>query len=171
MKFNLLAEIKDEVYPKKKIKKVRCAVRALCFNDKNQVAIIHVKGKDNFGVKDYYELPGGGVEENEAPLQALSREMGEELGVKIKNIKKLGMITYDFNILELKTIAYYFACKVNGKTKQNWTKIEQDQFEEIEWVDLKKLESILKHHPVKLVGEIIHARELIALKAYLKLNK
>ena len=158
MKFNLLAEIKDTVYKPKKISKVRCAVRALCFNDVGQIAIIHIKGKDNFGKKDYFELPGGGVENDENPLQALHREMGEELGVKVKNVINLGMITYDFNILGLKTIAYYYACQISGKTKTNWTNVERAQIEQIKWLDLKTLEQTLINYPVKMIGKIIHER-------------
>jgi mutator protein MutT len=168
MKFNLLAELKDELYPKKKIKQVRCAVRALCFNVDNEVAIIKIDGKDNFGAKDYYELPGGGIEADETPIRALKREMAEELGVKIKNIHQLGMITYDFNILGLKTIAYYFSCQVSGKTKNRWTKIEKAQISKIKWLKLKELETTLIKHPTKMIGSIIHERELIALKAYQK---
>jgi len=38
-----------------------------------------------------YFLPGGGLDENEEPEIALAREYLEELGIKIKPLKKIGM--------------------------------------------------------------------------------
>ena len=172
MKFKLIAEIIDNVYkPVKKSKKVRFAVRALCFNDRGEIAIIHIKGKDNFGDKNYFELPGGGIEANETPELALVREMKEELGVKIKSIQNLGVVTYSFNLLALKTIAYCYSCTVSGSSKNKWTKVEQSQIDEIIWVKPSALKKLLTSTKVKNVGKIIHKRELLVLKEWEKLNK
>jgi len=43
--------------------------------------------------KDHWEIPGGGVEENESPLQAAEREVYEEIGLNIK-IKSCLVIHY-----------------------------------------------------------------------------
>ena len=172
MKFKLIAELLDTVYkPAKKLTKVRFAVRALCFNALGEIAIIHIKGKDNFGVKNYYELPGGGIEENETPEVALVREMKEELGVKVKTIQSLGVVTYNFNLLGLKTIAYCYACTFNGNSKNKWTKVEQAQIDEIIWLKPLALKKRLTSTKVKNVGKIIHKRELLVLKQWEKLNK
>jgi mutator protein MutT len=172
MKFNLIAELLDNVYkPVKKLTKVRFAVRALCFNAKGEIAIIHIKGKDNFGDKNYYELPGGGIEENETPEVALVREMKEELGVKVEKIQNLGVVTYNFNLLGLKTIAYCYACTFNGKSKNKWTEVEQTQIDEIVWLKPLALKKLLTSTKVKNVGKIIHKRELLVLKQWEKLNK
>jgi 8-oxo-dGTP diphosphatase len=172
MKFKLIAELIDNVYkPAKKLNKVRFAVRALCFNNKGEIAIIHIKGKDNFGDKNYYELPGGGIEADETPEKALLREMQEELGVKIKAVQSLGVVTYNFNLLGLKTIAYYYACTTKGLSKNKWTKVEQAQIDEIIWVKPSALKKLLTTTKVKNVGKIIHNRELLVLKEWEKLNK
>jgi 8-oxo-dGTP pyrophosphatase MutT (NUDIX family) len=172
MKFKLIAELADNVYkPAKKLNKVRFAVRALCFNAKGEIAIIHIKGKDNFGKKNYYELPGGGIEENETPEVALIREMKEELGVRVKTIQNLGVVTYNFNLLGLKTIAYCYACSVKGNSKNKWTKVEQAQIDEIIWLKPSALKKLLTSTKVKNVGKIIHKRELLVLKEWEKLNK
>ena len=172
MKFKLIAEIVDNIYkPVKKLNKVRFAVRALCFNAKGEIAIIHIKGKDNFGDKNYYELPGGGIEANETPEIALVREMKEELGVKIKSIQNLGVVTYNFNLLALKTIAYCYACSISGSSKNKWTEVEQAQIDEIIWVKPAALKKLLTATKVKNVGKIIHKRELLVLKEWEKLNK
>jgi 8-oxo-dGTP diphosphatase len=172
MKFKLIAEIIDTVYkPTSKLSKVRFAVRALCFNASGEVAILHIKGKDNFGDKNYYELPGGGIEADETPETALVREMQEELGVKVKAIQSLGVVTYNFNLLGLKTIAHCYACKFNGSSKNKWTEVEQAQIDEIIWLKPKALKKLLTSTKVKNVGKIIHKRELLVLKEWEKLNK
>jgi mutator protein MutT len=172
MKFKLIAELIDTVYqPVKKISKVRFAVRALCFNALGEIAIIHIKGKDNFGDKNYYELPGGGIEADETPEIALVREMQEELGVKVKTIQSLGVVTYNFNLLGLKTIAYCYACSVKGNSKNKWTEVEQAQIDEIIWVKPNALKKLLTATKVKNVGKLIHKRELQVLNEWEKLNK
>lgn len=46
--------------------------------------------------KGYILFPGGGVDEGETPEAALLRESMEEAGVRIKNIRKEGMIHFDW---------------------------------------------------------------------------
>lgn len=60
MKYKLLGKLKDDIYPTSLINEVRFCSRGLVFNDNDEIAIIHVVGQDDFGTKDYYELPGGG---------------------------------------------------------------------------------------------------------------
>lgn len=45
------------------------------------------ESENNYG--GFYGLPGGCVEENETPVDALIREVGEEMGIAIPNFKIL----------------------------------------------------------------------------------
>lgn len=54
----------------------RIGVRAIIFNDLGQIALMHVTNKD------YYKLPGGGVDPGESLEDALKRELNEEAGVE-----------------------------------------------------------------------------------------
>ncbi len=58
------------------------------FNEKNEVLLV----KPTY--KDYWALPGGGVELNESPMSACIREVKEEVGLNIKNID---FICVDYN--------------------------------------------------------------------------
>lgn len=52
------------------------------FTEDGKVAVVDVAGK--------YFLPGGGVDEGESPEDALRRELKEELGWEINDVKELG---------------------------------------------------------------------------------
>lgn len=61
---------------------------ALITNNKGQVLLVKRGIKPKFG---YWDLPGGFLEEGEDPIQGLKREIKEELGVEINDIKYLGI--------------------------------------------------------------------------------
>lgn len=46
--------------------------------------------------KNYYFFPGGHVESNESANKALSRELKEELGLKIKRCSLIGILEHSF---------------------------------------------------------------------------
>ncbi len=62
----------------------RLCVRGIILND-NSIYLIHRIKPD----REYYTLPGGGIEENESLEDALHREIIEELGIKVNIIKEL----------------------------------------------------------------------------------
>jgi len=57
-------------------------------NQKGQIMLVKRNIKPKFG---YWDAPGGFLEEGEDPIVGLKREMKEELGVSIHNIKYLGV--------------------------------------------------------------------------------
>ena len=72
---------------KKLIKyEIRKSARAVLLNDNNEIAVLYVS-KDN-----YYKLPGGGIEKNEEIIEALKREVDEEVGTDLEVIDEIGMI-------------------------------------------------------------------------------
>jgi 8-oxo-dGTP pyrophosphatase MutT (NUDIX family) len=62
-------------------------------DDKNRVLLFH-RFKDG---KEYYTVPGGGVEPGETPEQAAVRELKEETGLVITLGKKIGEFDADGN--------------------------------------------------------------------------
>ncbi len=72
---------------------VRVAV-AVIFNKKNQVLIAKRASHQHQG--DKWEFPGGKVESNETPTEALKRELKEELGIDIQSTNHLIDINHKY---------------------------------------------------------------------------
>ena len=71
-------------------KPVRKAVR--CYLIKNDKIIV-TKYKEPNKKAGYYEIPGGKIEEGELPEQTAIREMQEETGIIVKDLKNKGNLT------------------------------------------------------------------------------
>lgn len=61
----------------------KIGIFAIIFNDQKQVLLLY--RRDHF---DIWELPGGGLQEGEAPWQGVIRETQEETGLNV-NVKQL----------------------------------------------------------------------------------
>ena len=84
--------------------------------------------------KDYYETPGGKIEENESIEGCLVRELQEEIGVTaISFIKFLEMEKFNFENKEITNYAFLIR-KFKGKPRI----IEEHIFEKMIWVSIKE---------------------------------
>ncbi len=82
---------------------MKIGVGALIINDKNEILLLRRREPPEI---DKWSIPGGEVEKDEAPDQALLREIAEELNVDGELIKYLGVFTYksegdDFECLSM----------------------------------------------------------------------
>ena len=73
-------------------KKNRKAVRTFLIN-KNNVVAIKYKTEKNL---DYYDIPGGKIEDGETSLQASIREVKEETGIQIISQKYKGNVIIEY---------------------------------------------------------------------------
>lgn len=64
----------------------RYAARAVLFDADGQVALMHGT------VQDYYKLPGGGIDDGEGVLEALARELLEEVGATATISGEIGRV-------------------------------------------------------------------------------
>jgi ADP-ribose pyrophosphatase YjhB (NUDIX family) len=107
--------INEHNFSKEKICKlpIRKKVRGLIYKNKNTLICIEENG---YGVKHLLKLPGGSVEKNESNIKAIKREILEETGYEIDNIKCIGFIE---NVRKeyVIHITYYIA-KTKGKKKE-----------------------------------------------------
>lgn len=84
--------------------------------------------------KDYYETPGGKIEENESIEGCLVRELQEEIGVTVISfIKFLEMEKFNFENKEITNYAFLIR-KFKGKPRI----IEEHIFEKMIWVSIKE---------------------------------
>ncbi|MFA6617612.1 MAG: (deoxy)nucleoside triphosphate pyrophosphohydrolase [Candidatus Neomarinimicrobiota bacterium] len=79
-----------------------------------------------------WEFPGGKVETNEGPKEAIIRELDEELGIKVLKTELLH--DYKFAYPDEKTFHLYFF-----KIHDYDNTIQDLQFEKIEWVKAENL--------------------------------
>lgn len=96
---------------------IRKKVRGIIF--KNKYTLICVE-ENGYGVKHLLKLPGGSVEKNESNIKAIKREILEETGYEIDNLKCLGYIENIRNEYVIQ-ITYYTANTKGRKKKINLT--------------------------------------------------
>ena len=127
---------------------LRSGVGVVLLNNNNQVFV--AKRIDN--PNDFWQMPQGGIEENESPLKAAVRELKEETGIKKKHIKMIleskNWIKYD---LPKELIPKLWNGKFVGQ-KQKWFAMEflgsdsdinintkKPEFSSWQWVTKNKL--------------------------------
>jgi ADP-ribose pyrophosphatase YjhB (NUDIX family) len=106
----------------------RYAARAVVTDDDGAVAIMHAK------VNGYYKLPGGGIDEGEEVLDALHREIREEVGVKIRVTGEIGIVEEHRDFIPMNQTSYAYLATVDGKKGQpDYTEEELAAGFEIVW--------------------------------------
>lgn len=96
------------------------------------------------GYKGLYDLPGGGIEHDETPLEALTRELMEEIGVSIVKAELLDAVSKTFKwdvndelIQDLHHIGILYTVEIEG----NELKTDADGLDSLggEWIDIDKV--------------------------------
>lgn len=96
---------------------------------KNRILLI----KNSY--RDGWTLPGGGVKRSEIPIQAAIREVKEEVGLVVRNLKNHGVVV--LNSENSGQVSVY-SCETNSDA----FKIDNFEVEKAEWVDLGKLSQV-----------------------------
>ena len=148
---------------------LRIGVGIILLNNKNNVFV----GKRIDNPKNSWQMPQGGVDQNENFLQAAKRELEEETGVKsVKLIKELdGWFKYDLPEYLLGKLwegkyrgqkQKWFVMKFLGKSSEINVKTKNPEFFEWKWIKLSKLSNIAVHFKVDIYRKI--KEELTSLK-------
>ena len=123
-------------YTSKKAKRPHQAISvAIILNDKGEVLI--AQRPLNAMLGGLWEFPGGKQENNETSLQALHREVKEELGIEISVIEDFMSLNHAYSHFTITLSAYLCVLKPT-KTLQIPTPKASDQ---IKWVCIQDLEN------------------------------
>ena len=166
----ILGRFKDDLFEYHGYENVRYTCRALIENSKGEFGFLHLVGEDFFGERDHLETCGGGIEENESIYETIEREVYEEIGLDIKQMKLLGAVVDSYNLIKRITFSVFFHCIVdeNNIHDLHRTKEEETLIKEVVW--LKPLEALdyLENKGKSNVDKIVHQRDGFILKYYLK---
>ena len=128
----------------------RVSARGIIIEDKEVYLMFRRRILDDGSIKEYYVIPGGGINDNESLEDCLKRELKEELSIDIKINSYLG---YD----ESKdTIAHFYSCSIiNGIpslggeelercSKSNYYEVRKVKIEDLDNIDIMAKDMIIK---------------------------
>lgn len=78
-----LAPLARLLLPRLAAPRMRHSVRALILDENDNVLLLRFRWDEPASVVEFWAHPGGGIEPGESPLQALQREMHEEIGLRV----------------------------------------------------------------------------------------
>ena len=159
-----IVKLSDDQYPFTYIDHDRLVARGILLNDNNEIALIHICRNDLFGEAEYYETPGGGVDEGETPMQAVIREIHEEVGVHAEVIKTLSIIDDYYNKIHRHNINHYFLCRVKLYGHTHRLDYENKWFKEIKWVSIDEAIKLYEEYTKTPISKLVYKREVIILK-------
>ena len=140
---------------------LRIGVGIILLNHENKVFV----GKRIDNPKNFWQMPQGGINQNENFLQAAKRELEEETGIKsVALVKELnGWLEYDLpenllgKVLEGKYRGQkqkWFIMKFVGKDNEINVKTKNPEFLDWKWIEVSKLPSIAVSFKVDLYKKL-----------------
>ena len=140
---------------------LRIGVGIILLNHENKVFV----GKRIDNPKNFWQMPQGGINQNENFLQAAKRELEEETGIKsVELVKELNeWLGYDLpenllgKVLEGKYRGQkqkWFIMKFVGKDNEINVKTKNPEFLDWKWIEASKLPSIAVSFKVDLYKKL-----------------
>jgi len=149
------------------MKDFRKGIGVFLINTNNQLWV----GKRIDFKNDYWQMPQGGIDNNENPRQAMIRELSEEVGIK-KNYEILmereGWLSYSlpsslkkivWNGRYVGQIQKWFACKFFGKDKEFDLETHKPEFEEWKWIRPQDAVKLVVPFKKKLYEDVLKGFE------------
>ena len=149
---------------------LRVGVGIILLNHENKVFV----GKRIDNPKNFWQMPQGGVNQNENFLQAAKRELEEETGIKsVELVKELDeWLKYDLpenllgKVLEGKYRGQkqkWFIMKFVGKDNEINVKTKNPEFLDWKWIEISKLPSVAVNFKVNLYEKLKEEINLLKL--------
>lgn len=161
----LIAQLVDDQYPNTGVDHLRMAARGVVLDEQGRIALTQIQADDHFGHRDYYELPGGGVHAGESLLQAVTREISEELGYQTKLIAEIGEVHDYYNLIRQENRSFYFLLQRTTAIGTHLEERESRLIKQIIWVPLSTAITLYQTMQDELVGRLVKQRELPILIA------
>ena len=141
---------------------LRIGVGIILLNHENKVFV----GKRIDNPKNFWQMPQGGVNQNENFLQAAKRELEEETGIKsVELVKELsGWLGYDLpknllgKVLEGKYRGQkqkWFIMKFIGKENEINVKTENAEFKDWKWLNINQLPNVAVNFKLEVYKAIV----------------
>lgn len=108
---------------------IKEGARAVLLNEKNQIALIHSVNRG------WYKLPGGGRKKDELIYENLEREVLEETGYTIKDVKPLGIGINVRSQWQMIGKAYLYCCRADKFVSKEPMPDEIEDGDTLEWFD------------------------------------
>ena len=159
-----LFKFKDDQYMFRGITHTREIVRAILIDDENNVCIEKIKDDDGFGPRDYYETPGGGIKPGESHIDAMHREIAEEVGYKCEVLEHIADVHDYYNLIKRKNHNYFYLVRRLEKVEQHLEPDEKIRIDKIIWVPIDEAIELYENMQNVLVGKIVKQRELPILR-------
>ena len=128
----------------------RVSARGIIIEDNEVYLMFRRRILDDGSIKEYYVIPGGGINDNESLEDCLKRELKEELSIDIKINEYLGYNESD------NTIAHFYSCSIiNGTpslggeelercSESNYYEIRKVKIEDLDNIDVMAKDMIIK---------------------------
>jgi ADP-ribose pyrophosphatase YjhB (NUDIX family) len=121
-------------------KKFTVSVGAVIFNDENKVLLLEHVLRPASG----WGIPGGFIEANEQPADALQRELIEEVGLKIKDIEFFRIRTFGHHIEIL------FSARSNDVGE-----VKSFEIKALDWFELDNLPAEMSHIQKQIIKDVL----------------
>lgn len=161
----LKIEFKDEIYPFNGIDNIRYISRGFILDEENRLSILSVSRDDIFGKLSYIESSGGGIDEGENEDQAIIREIEEETGYKVSIIKKIGVVTDYYNLINRKNIQYYYLLKKGEYVGKHFVSLGDQDIKGVRFLPINELiNEYSKYLDNKNISFLVARKEILILK-------
>lgn len=147
---------------------IRNSVRCLLINQNQEICLLYSRARD------YYAIPGGGIEPGESLLQTLNRETLEETGYLLKKPKPIGNIHEQ--LYDRVTTTYFFSAQPDKILHSNYMPDELEEDYILKWLSLPEALQIFQtvcneqrlHNFPSYKGTFISYRFLELLQYFIK---
>jgi len=160
-KSELYIELQDNEWPFEGSDHDRQIVRAIVFDECGNYYFMRAVRDDDFGNATIIETSGGGVECGENLLDAIKRELKEELGAEVEVLCKIGVVSDYYNLIHRHNMNHYYLCKMKSLGETHMTQDEIERFH-LSTLKLRYDEAIMEYEKCAntSLGRLIANREM-----------